>query len=375
MIKLTNFMGALEKQLYQMTDSVNDVYVLAVQDCNMLCTRHAQLITGIQLQVMDAVASFTNFYYSSTYASVIQFRDILFSINFDYTPEERAFLQSRKDILRFTEENARINVSQGAMTVHNVPITVEMDYSRMNVSELIDMNVTLPNGTYFETTLHIGINQASLRAVRAAVQLPDDDFWNHTTNIWLKFATLRTVTELSMSSVRMISTILLRNLQEDIKNITIKGFLINPEQIAFIQPILRFNCSWCTDGNNPVLAIMKDRLTSLMNSTFQPKLEQLQIEIESIYNDFLQAMADNDRSLLDDIYDNRLPALVELADNLSNEMQYKMMAEISEALAFCSELLRQLEPKCDDAIVAKAKALLENHAKGVSILNEVSLDL
>lgn len=350
-----NFVLALNLRLNDGQAILDDMAITVGTDCNTLSTQHHAIVGKDGAKLSDALESFRNFYHSSTYATVVSMHDTILSLRDDFTKEEKNYLYSRKGDLLFSQKNSNIRVDQVSMTIPNLTVQVDKGYSRVNIS----------------TDFHLWANYGFLQAAAAAVRLPDDQFWNRSTKIWVRFVTLRQAVQAVLSSLSTVLTVQIPELEAAINTIQDAGFAISSDMIRYLELILKRECLWCfNDDHDTFIDIVKQELLTVLTNV-NTTVRMMKSDTEIIYRDVLVALTRDGNSLWNDVIDASFSKIIGRADNLNVIINNNMTSKLSEALDFASELLHHIEPKCS-VVSSTTKGLRDNAFKARTILLDVS---
>ena len=123
-------------------------------------------------------------------------------------------------------------------------------------------------------------------------------------------------------------------------------FVLNQEVMPLIEHTLRMQCDWCsTSDSRPLVNIVKERLTAYLpqiNQTIQHTQEQ----VETIYEDFVEALSLANDVEIDVILQNRLPELIDQVVRVGAGIKTEMGTILGNASAYINEIEVQLNPKC-----------------------------
>ncbi len=178
-------MKALRDILQTESESVRT----AIQDVNTDCRWFttllydtAQILRGpVYLQTIE----FSTVFKANLESGLAMFRTELQMAIAQHIPEEKRFIRTRRGYLFFSMYNAEILLDNVTMRADNATVFVEDE----NTTIHSPLDMTLDGGT---------LSSASL-----SVWLPDEQFWDHSTDIWLKLATIRFVTTHLVSQSRI----------------------------------------------------------------------------------------------------------------------------------------------------------------------------
>lgn len=261
---------------------------------------------------------------------MLNFRGVMAELTNTYLTSETEYVNTYE----FTQDNAQIAVTGATLSISNASIWTDLD-----------------NGTHYYADFDVlSTTDSTLNAVTATVHLPDGSFWNVTTDIWVRFTTLRNVYQEAMSSLNASMGPLLLELNTAIDSLANSdtGYALRESLLDPLSSSLRFQCAWCATPDNATLSsIVQTRLEEFSQLTLLPTLGQISLDLQDLYTRYLSALAQVNEVARLQVVDVDLPALIATVEALYTDMEDNMYLTLKTSKEFMVELMRQLTPKCE----------------------------
>ena len=311
-----------------------DSVVDAASDCTTLNARQQHQMQELRGTALRAVDHFIHFYRSSTYASLVSFRDVLTDLTEPFSEAEKTLVSAHEGWLQFTQGRATVEFTQATMVIRNISLWQE-----------------LLNDTLYDVYFDILSTDSTLRTTNASIVLPDTPFWNETTEAWLRFVSLHDTFHRAMSAINATLGPQFLDLESSIYSIKDLGYSLRKDLITPLLPTFRVHCNWCYTSNNDTLAsIVKRRLIDYMSSVLYPTLQVVSDTVDDIYKRYVVALAKRDNVTRAQIIEEDLNDLITLVEQVYLDIEDNLYDTLKTSSAFIEEILRLASPRCEGAL-------------------------
>ena len=98
------------------------------------------------------------------------------------------------------------------------------------MSVLDNVTLGLAEGAEFYSDIHITAASGNVTGAYADVWLSDEDFWNHTSSVWIRFAGIRAAYSRAVTAVQRTSGQLQDQLRRTVHDLTDSDYQLDEER-------------------------------------------------------------------------------------------------------------------------------------------------
>ena len=195
----------MKEQLADTLTSITSIGREVTTDCLWFSRFQYENSNLLKYKVRQAIQTYQDVFRTQVVMSLVFFRDTILDLESGYSSNEHGYLNTRSGQIQFTEFNTDIKLDNLKMSVDSVNFltrnNITIDTSA-TLSAVVDGNTTInlldnvtlniEKGTAFYSNLDISATSGNMSGAYARVWLSDEKFWNHTSEVWLRFGILRT---------------------------------------------------------------------------------------------------------------------------------------------------------------------------------------
>ncbi len=353
------FIQAVKMQLESQTSQVMQLGIKVGRDCHTFITNQNNIALLFTTEIFSVVVKYLTFYHSKTYGSLLQFQKAIQDFEDNYSKTEQEYLNTREGQIRFSAVDSQLKVDNASMYIQNISLWTDLN-----------------NGTYYNADFHVWSEDAVLNVSSASVWLSDDQFWKHTSDIWVRFTTLRTSMKFAVASLLASRNTLYNEMRSKVNNLTDNDYSLQQELIEPILPIVRVSCPWCyTADNQTLISIVKNRMLTYIDGDLKDTLDQMIVEVENIYTNYLSSVATGNTVDRDQILDTDLLDLMSTATQLYSRTNDATYSTLRQAGAFIIDLIRVMEPKCGSELKQLQESIRNNEKTVTDVLKDIENEL